>query len=318
MKPREEEALPADKQEAFAAARRLEWLMIAWQSTVVVAMYLVMGSSQTMKTALIDDVLALVPPIVFLISMRLRRRPPDKDFPYGYSRASLLAFLVTATTILGLGVYTFIDSGMALISAERPSLGHFNLFGWHVWIGWVMIGALAYSAIPSVVLAPRKLRLARILHEKPLEADAAMNKADWMTSGAGIVGILGIGLGFWWADAAAALVIALDILKDGVTNVKIAMADLMDSQPTGVEDDEPLGLEEKICEQLLAYPEVNKVNVRLREAGNRVFGEIFVELDGQEELAARLEQMAREVSDLDWRLSDLNVMPVKKGESAGD
>lgn len=314
MKPRNEEALPADKQEAFASARRRELLMIAWQSTVVVVMYFAMGSSQTMKTAFIDDVLALVPPVVFLISLRLRRRSPDKAFPYGYSRASLLAFLAAATTILGLGAYTFVDSGMALISAERPSLGHYNLFGWHVWIGWVMIGALAYSAVPSVVLAPAKLRLARVLHEKPLEADAAMNKAEWMTSGAGILGILGIGLGLWWADAAVALIIALDILKDGVTNMKIAMADLMDSRPTGVDDDEPLELEGKIRERLEAFPDVNKVSVRLREAGNRVFGEIFVEFDGQDELADRLEQMGKEAADIDWRLDDLNIMPVKKAE----
>lgn len=317
MKPRRDEPLPADKQKAFASARRRELLMIAWQSTVVVVMYFAMGSSQTMKTALIDDILALVPPIVFLISLRIRHRSPDTAFPYGYSRASLLAFLTAATAILGLGAYTFVDSGMALISGERPSLGHYNLFGWHVWIGWVMIGALVYSMLPSIVLAPGKLRLARVLHEKPLEADAAMNKAEWMTSGAGILGILGIGLGLWWADAAMALVIAFDILKDGVTNVKIAMSDLMDSRPTGVDDDEPLELEGKICERLLTYSEVNKVNVRLREAGNRVFGEIFVELDGQEELAARLEEMAREVAEIDWRLADLNIMPVKKVESSG-
>ena len=27
-----------------------------------------------------------------------------------------------------------------------------------------------------------------------------MQKADWMTGVAGIVGIIGVGFGFWWAD----------------------------------------------------------------------------------------------------------------------
>jgi len=45
-----------------------------------------------------------------------------------------------------------------------------------------------------------------------------MNKANWLTAGAAMVGVVGIGFGLWWADAAAAAIIPLDITEDGVSN----------------------------------------------------------------------------------------------------
>ena len=58
-----------------------------------------------------------------------------------------------------------------------------------------------------------------------------MNKADWMTGAAAIGGILGIGLGWWWADAVAAAFISLDILHDGYINLRQAVFDLMNQIP---------------------------------------------------------------------------------------
>lgn len=174
-----------------------------------------------------------------------------------------------------------------------------------------MIAALIYSMLPSIALAPAKLRLARSLHEKSLHADAAMNKAEWMTSLAGIVGILFAGLGFWWADATAALLIALDILKDGFSNLRIAIGDLMDSSPTDVDRDRPLDLEREIAEALAHFPEVNRHEVRLRESGNLIFGTLLVDLDGHEELADRLDEMTRKIAETDWRLQELTIMPVR-------
>ncbi len=83
-----------------------------------------------------------------------------------------------------------------------------------------MIGALLYGAIPPIFLGRMKQPLAETLHDKVLNADAAMNRADWLTAFAAIAGIIGIGIGIWWADAAAAIVIALDITRDGFKYVR--------------------------------------------------------------------------------------------------
>lgn len=314
MKARRGYILPEDKERLLRRAIRLEWISLFLTLTIVIAMYLTMGSSQAMKMALLEDLLAFVPPAVFLLAMRIRKRPPDESHPYGYSRAILLAFLAAAVAILMFGLFMLMDSLSSLIKREHPSIGHFQLFDWQyqIWGGWIMIAALVYAMILPVILGHLKMPLAEALHESTLYADADMNKADWMTAAAAIVGILGIGLGFWWADSLAAAVISLDVLKDGVTHVRKAMFNLMDQRPTETIGNKPLGLEDLIAETLLREPDILDAASRLREEGHIVGGEIFVVLaPGQTNVARRVQEIAEQARALDWRLYDLIVMPVE-------
>lgn len=315
MRVRQGYRLPADKEQLLGKAIRLEWISIFFVSTIIAAVYLAMGSSQAMKMALLEDMLALVPPVVFLLAMHMRKRPPDEQHPYGYSRAILLAFLAAAVAILMFGLFMLIDSLSSLVKQEHPSIGHFELFDgqYSIWAGWVMIAAMLYSMVPPIILGRMKLPLARALHESTLYADATMNKADWRTSASAIVGILGIGLGFWWADAVAASIIAIDVLKDGITHVRKAMLELMDQRPTEIMSNKPLGLEQVISDALMREPDVHDVEARLREEGHLVGGEIFIVFDpAQTDVARRTQEIIRQAVALDWRLYDLIVMPVEK------
>lgn len=102
-------------------------------------------------------------------------------------------------------LFLVVDSGTGLLKAEHPPIGAVQLFGTTIWLGWLMIAVMAVTSVPPVILGRLKMRLAKDLHNKVLYADADMNKADWMTGAGSIVGIAGIGIGLWWADAAAAL-----------------------------------------------------------------------------------------------------------------
>lgn len=302
--------LPEEKERLLGKAIRLEWITIGLMLTIIAVMYVTMGSSQAMKTAWVEDLLSLVPPISFLIAMRFRSREPNERFPYGYRRATMLAFLVASVAVLVLGLYLLIDASHSLISGHHPTLGHMNLFGLHVWSGWVMIVALIYSMIPPIILGRVKLPIAKEIHEKTLFADADMNKADWMTAVAGVLGIVGIGLGFWWADAVAAGFISIDVLRDGFGNVRRAFADLMDERPTRVENDEPLGLEGQILDAVRSSPDVVDAGVRLREEGHVISGELFVVLRKDGEPAAQLKRLSELASSVDWRVYNLVLMPV--------
>src|SRR5690606_24826206 len=99
-----------------------------------------------------------------------------------------------------------------------------------------MILALAYSAVGPVILGFKKLPLAKKLHNKVLYTDAQTNKADYLTAGAAALGIIGIGFGLWWADAVAALVISVDIVHDGFTQISTAITDLMNRTPRRVDE----------------------------------------------------------------------------------
>jgi hypothetical protein len=76
-----------------------------------------------------------------------------------------------------------------------------------------------------------KIKLADALHDKVLHADAQMNKADWMTACAAMVGVVGVGFGVWWLDAVAAIAIGTDIFHDGAKYTSAAMRDLLDGRP---------------------------------------------------------------------------------------
>lgn len=312
MRTRERFTLPPDKLEAEKKARRLEYWTLFFMFTIVAVMYLTMGSSQAMKTAWIEDVLALIPPTVYLIASHQRGRTPDDRFPYGRQRVMSIAFTGAAFALTILGLYMLYDAAMGLIGGEHPSIGHIEMLGIRTWSGWVMIAALTYSAIPPVVLGRMKLPLARQLYEKTLKADADMNKADWMTATAAILGILGIGIGLWWADSAAALIISLDVIKDGVGNVRAVFSDLMDQRPTTVDREPYEDLVEDAVGALKSLPWVADADIRLHEEGAVVAGEAFVvPAAGESVTLDQLEEASRTVHALDWKYYDVVVTAVR-------
>jgi cation diffusion facilitator family transporter len=308
----------ADKARVHRAAVRIEWLTIAYMVSAVALLYLTLGSSQAMKAAWWEDLLGLLPPIAFLVSNRFRDRDPTPRFPYGYHRATSLAYLSASLTLFTLGGFILYDSVSKLVRFEHPPIGMVEPFGLGpVWLGWLMIAALAWSAIPSVFLGRAKLPLAGQLHDKVLYADAKMNRANWLTAGAAIVGIIGIGVGLWWADAAAAIVISLDITRDGLTNVRAAAADLMDSRPTRYDGSTTHPLLGDLEDELHNLAWVKDARVRLREAGHVFVGEAFVVPADDTDPVAKLEGAAERLRAVDWRLQEVVVTLVRQLDPQG-
>lgn len=225
------EGIPAEIEADIRRAVRLECWTIAWMASIIVLIGLAMGSSQAMKTAWVEDVLSLVPALVFLLSLHFERKPPTERFPYGYRRVNSLAFLVSAVALAVMGTLLLVESAISLIRAEHVTIPPVQLFGRDIWLGWLMVAALAYSVVPPVILGRMKLPLAKRLQDEVLHTDALMQKADWLTGLAGIAGIIGIGLGYWWADSVAAGIISFSILHDGINALRIAVAELADGAP---------------------------------------------------------------------------------------
>jgi cobalt-zinc-cadmium efflux system protein len=151
---------------------------------------------------------------------------------------------------------------------ERVTIGLMRIFGHEVWAGWVMIAALTYSIFPPVILGRKKLPLARRLQDKVLHTDAQMNKADWQTGLAGIGGVIGIGFGLWWADAAAAGIISFSILKDGIGAMRSATAELIDGAPRALGSDE-VAQDATRLKQALEH-RFPGARVKLRETGRYI------------------------------------------------
>lgn len=251
---------------------RLEWWTLGWMTSVIVLMWFVMGASQAMKAAVIEDVLSLVPAFVFLISVHWERKRPNRRFPFGYRRANSLAFLIAATALLSVGGFLAYESISTLIRQEHPSVGGVTLFGHTVWLGWLMIAALAYSIIPPLILGHIKQPVAVRIRDKVLHTDALMQKADWQTGLAGIAGIIGIALGWWWADATAALFISLSIIKDAIGALEKAVSELLDGTPRALDSNELSDDAIQLIAKLKAR--FGKVDIRLRETGRYIAAEV--------------------------------------------
>jgi len=311
-KPREPHPLPAEQQTALARAVRIEWFTLALRTSVVVALYAALGSTQALSAVWLKSLWALLPPIAFLVACRVEQLPPRPRFPYGSYRATTIAFLSTALALSAMGLYLLYAGAHGLLEASHPQLKLIWQSPTPIqWSGWPMIAALAYSILVPVILGRRRQKLAIELHDKGLYADATMGRASWLAGGAAIVGVLGIGVGLWWADFVATLVIGADILRHGARHGYTAVCDLIDEVPRklGTSAVDPLGA--TIREHLEALDWVADVRVRLREEGRQLTGIAFVcPHEPIEDMLTRLDQTRADIENLDWRLLDFELVPV--------
>jgi cation diffusion facilitator family transporter len=301
---------PPAQEQALRKARRLEWVTIAYLISVGTVMYLVLGSSQAMKTAWLEDLLSLIPPTVFLLASRIAIWTPNKRFPYGYHRAVSIAFLCASLALFTMGAWLLIEAITKVVMAKHPTIGGIPLFGRVIWLGWLMLPALVWSAVPAMFLGRAKLPLAKDLHDKVLFTDANMNKADWLTASAAFVGVLGVGFGLWWTDAVAAALISLNVLHDGYKNLREVVTNLMDEVPKLVDSSEVDPLPDRVQEYLKQMPWIEDAQVRMREQGHVYFGEAFVVASEEENLAERLYHATQECAALDWRIHDFVIVLV--------
>lgn len=304
--------LPPRQAHALRRAERLEVITVVYMASAVAVVFATAGSSQAMKTAWVEDSLALVPPLAFLVAVRFGRRRPSADHPYGFHRATGVGHLTAAVALLAVGLLLAIESAMGLVRAEHPPIGTVQLLGQTFWAGWLMVAAMTYTGIGPFVLGRMKLPLAEELHDKVLYADADMQKADWMTAAGTIAGVLGIGVGLWWADSGVALLISLSIVRDGWTNLRHATKALMDERARTYDDEHPHPLTREVDEVLTHLTWAEDSRSRVRDQGHVFHVEAFVRpAAGRAPTLEQLEAAVSVLRDLDWKIHDVVVMPVR-------
>ena len=304
--------LPPHIVETLRKAERLQWWKIGWTVSIVIVMGLVMGQSQTMKTAWVEDLLSLVPSIAFLVAARMERKgQASARFPFGFERVNGLGVFLAAGALAATGALLLWDSAMTLIHAEHATVGSVRLFGHDIWLGWLMLAAQFYALIPPLIIGRKELPLAQMLNDKLLHTDALMNKANWMTGAAGMAGIIGLGLGWWWADSVAAAIISVDIIHDGWKALRSSTAELIDGAPRALSSpdlsDEAQALKARLEQR---YP---GADVRLRETGRLIHAEVH----GVSGPPDPIDPSAHWPADEQrlWRLAQIAFVPPRAGDS---
>ncbi|WP_375195696.1 cation transporter [Sphingobium sp.] len=305
-----EDSLPRELERPMRQAIRLEYWNIFWTITVIGAMGLVLGRSETMKTAWIEDSLGLVPPIMFLIAAHMERRLSRSErFPFGFERVNGLGFFVAAVALTAVGALLLCNALTALWAAEHATVGSVLLFGQEIWLGWLMLAAQLYSLVPPMIIGRRELPLAEKLNDKLLHTDALMNKANWLTGAAGLAGVIGLGLGWWWADSVAAAIISIDVLNDGIKALRSSTAELVDGAPRALSSADLSEDAQQVGKKLLQnFP---GATVRLRETGRLIRAEVH---------DTHAPQLCRHPRDYwpgederAWRLAQVSFIPPAQG-----
>jgi len=193
-----------------------------------------------------------------LLAVRTSRKPPDKEHPYGHGRTENLAAFAEGVIL----VLTAL--GIAAEAIHRLMTG-----GHQVDATWY---AFALIAATIVIETARGLVLrwvGRAADSAALQADATDRLADVLSSIAVLAGLAGVRAGVWWADAAAALLVSVIIMR--------AAGILIWRSGDILIDRAPVGAEEKLRLAIARVTGVREVrSVRVRRSGPQLLGDVSI------------------------------------------
>ena len=176
---------------------------------------LLAGSTALVADALHSLVDVLGSALVW-IGIRIAKKPPDVEHPYGHFKAESLAELGVGVIIIVTSVSIMIEAVNELISASKPK---FELYALAVAIA---------SALINEALARYKISVGMREKSSSLIAEGKHSRTDVISSLAVVLGFFLIYLGYWWADAVVAMAISIIILQMGGEIIKSAIDVLMD------------------------------------------------------------------------------------------
>jgi cation diffusion facilitator family transporter len=164
--------------------------------------------------------------VMTYFAVRMSGKPADEKHHYGHGKIESVSALAETALL-------FLLSGVVIWEAVRRLLGaEGHAVEATVWAFAVMI----VSVIVDFFRARLLYRVAAETSSEALEADALHFGSDMWSSLAVLVGLGGVLLGYPWADAAAALVVAAFVCLAGWRLGSRTVATLTDEAPPGVRE----------------------------------------------------------------------------------
>ena len=215
-----------------------------------------------------------------LLMVTIAQRPADDDHPFGHSKAEYFSSGFEGILIVG--------AALAIIWAAIHRLLNpvpLQALGWG-------IGLSVLSSVFNGVLAAAMLRSARVHSSMALQADARHLLTDVWTSVGVVAALIAVPLTGWvWLDGAIAIVVALNILKEGGHLIWQSSQGLMD---------EAIAPEHLQAVQAVLLRHTGEQvyfdSLATRSAGQRSFAQVHMHVPAQWTLgqAARLRRQVEE------------------------
>jgi cation diffusion facilitator family transporter len=221
-----------------------------------------LGRSAALLADAVHNLADVFTSIPLWIAFVLSRRQANRRFTYGYSRAEDIAGVTVVLFILASALFAAYAAAQKW-SSHAPTT--------HLGLG--MTAALI-GAVGNELVAMYKIRVGKSIGSAALVADGQHSRADALTSLGAFLGILGVFLGFAWADPLMGLVISAAILYIAWDSGREVFSRIMDAiEPETVE---------RIEQAAGAVAGVRGVDeVRARWIGHRVMADLAIQVDPQ-------------------------------------
>jgi len=182
----------------------------------------VMGNSYALIADAIESTSDVFTSIIVLTGLRIAKKPPDQDHPYGHGKAEPFAGLIVSIALFIAAIIIIYQSIQEIITPHHAPAS-FTLI---VLIIVVIIKELLFRFVIKVGTA---------VNSVAVKNDAWHHRSDAITSGAAFIGIsiaLIGGIGYEEADDYAALFASLIIMFNAYRLLKPALYEIMDAAPS--------------------------------------------------------------------------------------
>jgi len=201
--------------------------------------------------------------LVLVAGLYLTTQPPDERHPHGHERIEPFVSLVVALGVFAAGALVLRSAVVAVLGGSYGAV-----------TGPLPAAVLVVGAVAKLGLY-RYCRAVGERHDSPAMVAAALdNRADVLTAGAALVGVLGAAAGAPVLDPLAAGVVGVGICYAGVDIVRDNVDYLVGGAP-------PEELREAIRSRALAHPQVHGAHdVIAHYVGPEVDVSLHVEVEG--------------------------------------
>ena len=247
------------------------------------------GHSAAMVADAIHSVSDFATDLVVLLFVRVSAKPRDDDHDYGHGKYETLATLIIGVALAGVGIKLLWSGGTAIRDFTRGLLP--------TQPGVVALWAAVVSIVAKEALYRYTARVGRRVNSPSVVANAWHHRSDALSSLGTLAGIgCAYFLGQRWrlADPAAAIVVALLILRVAWQLMKMGMDELLEKSL-------PREQEEHILSLIAADPAVaSPHNLRTRRIGQNIAVEVHIRVDG----AMTVTESHRLTVDIERRLRE--------------
>ncbi len=248
----------------YDASRRVTLVSVVWNLILTVAQIVIgfVGHSQALIADGLHTLSDFITDFMVLFALKHGRKGADQEHPYGHARIETAVTLILGIMLVVVGAGIAINAGLRLSTAQT----------------FVVPSAMTlYIAVITLVAKEALYRYTMVVADRfdsnMLRANAWHHRSDALSSLIVAAGIGGSLLGFGYLDSAAALIVALMVVKVGGELAWQSLRELVD---TGLAAEDL----ESIRRVILSISGVQALHLlRTRRVGEQALADVHIIVD---------------------------------------